>query len=256
MNTSLDIMKLKDKVCIVTGAGKGIGYETSKLFYELGCKVAVISRNADDLLVLEEELAVDKSRFISFSGDVSIPENVDAFVAKVINSFGKVDILINNAGMRFRKKFSDITYDEWQNVMNVNVGSTFLMSQSVGKYMIKQKNGKIINMASIVGTLGLPELSGYAASKGAIISLTKSLALEWAEYNINVNVIAPGFCKTSYAENFEKNTELFNFTIDRTPMKRWGESMDISIACVYLASDMSAYVTGEVLSVDGGWSAW
>ena len=111
-------------------------------------------------------------------------------------------------------------------------------------------------MTSIVGTLGLPELSGYAASKGAIISLTKSLALEWAKYNVNVNAIAPGFCKTSYAEKFEKNKELFDFTIERTPMRKWGDSFDIATACVFLASDMSGYVTGEILNVDGGWSAW
>ena len=256
MYADLDILNLNDKVCIVTGAGKGIGYDTAKLYYELGCNVAVITRDNEDILRLEEDLGIDENRFFSYAGDVANPEVVGDFVEKVINSFGKIDILINNAGMRFRKSFTDITYDEWQKVMSVNVGSVFLMSQCVGKYMINQRYGRIINMTSIVGTLGLPELCGYAASKGAIISLTKSLSLEWAKYNINVNAIAPGFCKTSYAENFEKNTDLYNFTIERTPMKRWGESSDISKACVFLTSDMSGYITGEILNVDGGWSAW
>lgn len=122
--------------------------------------------------------------------------------------------------------------------------------------MVKQKYGKIVNMASIIGTLGLPELVGYGASKGAIISLTKSLALEWAKYNINVNVVAPGFCKTSYAEKFQEKTELYDFTIDRTPMRKWGESRDVSNTIAFLSSDMSKYITGEVISIDGGWSAW
>jgi len=174
----------------------------------------------------------------------------------VHKKFGKIDILINNAGFRFRKKFNEISYLEWQKVMSVNVGSTFLFCKEVSKYMIDEKYGKIINIASIVGTLGLSELSGYGASKGAIISLTKSLAVEFAECNINVNVIAPGFCKTSYAKNFQKQTSLYNFTIDRTPMKKWGESIDIANTTAFLASDMSKYITGEVISVDGGWSAW
>jgi len=111
-------------------------------------------------------------------------------------------------------------------------------------------------MASIIGTLGLPELAGYGSSKGAIISLTKSLAVEWAKYNINVNVVAPGFCKTSYAEKFKEKAELYDFTIDRTPMKKWGDSRDISNTIAFLASDMSGYITGEVVNIDGGWSAW
>ena len=158
--------------------------------------------------------------------------------------------------MRFRKSYLDISYQEWQEVMNVNAGSTFLFCKEVGKYMKEQQYGKIVNMASIIGTLGLPELSGYGASKGAILSMTKSLALEWAEDNINVNVIAPGFCKTSYADNFQKKTDLYNFTIDRTPMKKWGESIDIANTIAFLSSDMSKYITGETISIDGGWSAW
>lgn len=252
----MDILNLHNKVCIVTGAGKGIGCETAKMFYNLGCKIAIITRNKNDILALEKELCVDNERFIGFVGDVSDATQVNEFVTQVIDKFHVIDILINNAGMRFRKKINEITFEEWQRVMNVNMGSVFLLSQCVGRYMVSQHYGKIINMTSIVGTLGLPELTAYAASKGAIISFTKSLALEWAKFNINVNAIAPGFCKTSYAEEFEKNKELYDFTISRTPLGKWGESSDISKACVFLASDMSDYVTGEVVNVDGGWSAW
>ena len=251
-----EIMSLKDKVVIITGAGKGIGYETAKVFANLGCKVAVISRDLNDLEKLESELGLGTQSFYAMAGDVSLPEVVKKFTLETQKKFGRIDILINNAGMRFRKSFLDISYEEWQQVMDVNLGSTFLFCQEVGRYMVKQKGGRIINMASIVGTLGLPELTGYAASKGAIISLTKSLALEWAEYNINVNVLAPGFCETSYADNFKQKSGLYDFTIERTPMKKWGKPADIANACVYLASGLSNYVTGEVLNVDGGWSAW
>lgn len=251
-----DIIGLEGQVVVITGAGKGIGLEASKAFCRLGCRVAAISRNLDDLTSLVEEVKNLPGEVFIMQGDASDPKVVESFVDAVIIHYKHIDVLINNAGIRFRKSFIDIDYQEWQHVMNVNLGSTFLFCQLVGKHMIDRKQGRIINMASIVGTLGLPELTGYAASKGGIISLTKALALEWAEHNINVNVVAPGFCKTSYADNFKQKTALYNFTIDRTPKRHWGEAKDISDACIYLASNLSNYVTGEVLNVDGGWSAW
>lgn len=251
-----DMIGLNNKVCIITGAGKGFGYDLAKVFASQGCKLALISRTKSDLEVLEKEMKLPEESLFWMEGDVSEPNIIKTFVTSTMKKYGKIDILINNAGIRFRKKFLDIPYTEWQNVMNVNVGSTFLLCQEVGQHMVAQKSGRIINMASVVGTLGLGELTAYGASKGAIISLTKSLAIEWAPYNINVNVLAPGFCETSYSENFKTKTELYNFTIERTPMKKWGTSTDISNACIYLASNMSSYVTGEVLNIDGGWSAW
>lgn len=247
---------LDREVCVITGAGKGIGREIAKVFAAMGCRLALISRTEKDLIALEEELQIPKSDLFWMSGDASDPDTVARFVNETHSIFGSINILVNNAGMRFRKSFTEIRYAEWQEVMNINLGSTFLFSQEVGKHMINQNRGKIINMASIVGTLGLPDLCAYAASKGGIISLTKSLSLEWAKHNINVNVLAPGFCETSYAENFKKNDELYNFTIERTPMRRWGKPVDIANACVFLSSEASRYITGEVINVDGGWSAW
>ena len=243
-------MKLENQVCIITGAGKGIGKDTALLFAQMGCNLALISKTREDLVSLEDELNMDTSDLYWMEGDVSSEDTVKEFVLNTYEKFGRIDVLVNNAGMRFRKEFLEIDYEEWQEVMNVNAGSTFLFCKEVGKYMVKQKYGKIVNMASIIGTLGLPELVGYGASKGAIISLTKSLALEWAKYNINVNVVAPGFCKTSYAEKFQEKTELYDFTIDRTPMRKWGESRDVSNTIAFLSSDMSKYITGEIISID------
>lgn len=247
---------LQNKVCIITGAGKGIGRDCARLFSEHGAYLALLSRTESDLIDLRKELDIDESRILLIAGDASDESTVENFTSLVIDKFGRIDVLVNNAGMRFRKAFTEISFQEWQQVLTVNAGSTFLFCKAAGRSMLKQKSGKIINMASIIGTQGLPELAGYGASKGAIITLTKCLAVEWAEHNINVNVLAPGFCETSYADSFKKKSDLYNFTIDRTPMKKWGKGMDVANACLFLASNLSDYITGSVINVDGGWSAW
>lgn len=252
----MDAFAINNKVCIITGAGKGIGREAARLFYQKGAKLALITRDKDDLISLEKELDMDENRLFIQAGDVSDEARVVSFINDVINKFSRIDVLINNAGIRFRKNFLDITTKEWNNVLSTNLNSVYLFCREAGKHMVAKKSGKIINVSSIVGTLGLPELTAYGASKGGIITLTKCLALEWAEHNINVNTIAPGFCETSYAEDFKKKKELYQFTLDRTPLKKWGSSLDIAYACLYLASEASNYVSGEVLNVDGGWSAW
>jgi len=249
-------LTLTDKVCIITGSGKGIGRATAGLFYDSGAQISLVTREMEDLLGLSNEAAFDDDRVLLHEGDVSNQSTVCDFVSKTVDKFGHVDVLINNAGMRFRKSFLNTSMSEWNNVIQTNLGSAYLMCREVGKHMVRQRQGKIINMASIVGTLGLPELAAYGASKGGMITLTKCLALEWAEYNINVNAIAPGFCATSYAENFKKKSSLYDFTIERTPQKKWGTSLDVANTCLFLSTEASQYITGEVLSVDGGWSAW
>lgn len=250
------LTSLDGRVCVITGVGKGIGKDCAKLFSEQGAQLALITRSESDIPLLMDDLGLKEEDVLAVAGDVSDPQTVRDFADMAFQKFGHLDVLVNNAGMRFRKNFMDIDFADWQQVMTVNTGSTFLMCQAVGKYMIQQNQGRIINMASIIGTQGLAELSGYGASKGAIISLTKCLALEWAKYSINVNVIAPGFCETSYADSFKQNSELYDFTIERTPMGKWGKGSDVAKACLFLATDLSTYVTGEVLHVDGGWSAW
>ncbi len=252
----MDVLGLQDKVCIITGAGKGFGYETAKQFAAQGAKLALISRTKSDLIKLSSELGLPDSHILWRAGDVSDENTVRDFVAEVMTKYGQIDVLFNNAGIRFRKSFLEISYDEWKHVLDVNAGSTFIFCQEVGRHMVKRQQGKIINMASVVGTLGLPGLCAYGASKGAIISLSKSLALEWAKYNIQVNVLAPGFCETSYAEKFKENKELYDFTLSRIPSEKWGSAKDIANASLFLASSMSNYMTGEVMTVDGGWSAW
>jgi len=246
---------LKDKVCVVTGAGKGIGLSISKVFIENGAKLAVITRSQEDADSLNAQFKSENSNSIAICGDVSEQDVVNRFIGEVVDKYGCIDVLINNAGMRFRKKFEDITSEDFRKVLDVNLLSVFFLCQAVIPIMLKQNEGKIINMSSIAGTQGFSELSGYVTSKAAIIGLTKSLAVEYAKDNIQVNALAPGFCKTSYFDNFAKNNELYDFTIDRTPMQRWGESIEVANTCLFLASSLSSYITGDVISVDGGWSA-
>lgn len=245
---------LQDKVCIVTGAGKGFGRDIARAYYTQGAKIALITRSQSDVDSLIAEFN-NIERVLVVCGDVSKRNVVDLFVQKTEQQFGLIDVLVNNAGMRFRKAFLEISEKELNQVLNVNLKSVFNMCQEVLPSMIKNNSGKIINMSSIAGTLGFADLSAYVASKAAIIGLTKSLAVEFASNNIQINAIAPGFCKTSYFENFQKNNELYDMTLSRTPMRRWGESKEIADVCVFLASGMSSYITGEELNVDGGWSA-
>jgi len=248
-------MILKDKVCIVTGAGKGFGRDIAREFYNQGAKLALITRSQEDIDDLKIEFNESSDRILFFCGDVSDRIDSANFVKNAASVFGTFDVLVNNAGMRFRKDFLKINPDELDLVLDVNLKSVFFMCQLVLPYMIKNTSGKIINMSSIAGTLGFKSLSSYVLSKAAIVGLTKSLAVEFAEKNIQINALAPGFCKTSYFENFQSNKELYDFTLSRTPMGRWGESKEIADVCVFLASNMSNYMTGEVLKVDGGWSA-
>ena len=246
-------MLLKDKVCIITGAGKGFGEEIAKEFYAQGAKLALITRSQKDVDNLMVKF--DSKRVLSVCVDVSDGSAVSQFISQTINEFGVIDVLVNNAGMRFRKEFLGIGKDELDQVLNVNLKSVVSLCQEVLPHMVKNNGGKIINMSSIAGTLGFSDLSGYVMSKAAIIGLTKSLAVEFAGKNIQINALAPGFCKTSYFEKFQENTELYDFTLSRIPMNRWGSSKEVADVCVFLASNMSNYMTGEVLKVDGGWSA-
>ena len=247
---------LTDEVCIITGAGKGFGKAIAKKFADNGAKLALITRTQSDIDDLNREFYGYENKFLAICGDVSDQDTVNSFVAEVKNKFGRIDVLVNNAGMRFRKKFEETTLEEFSLILNVNVVSMFMLCKAVIPTMVEQKTGKIINISSVVGTLGLPELSAYATSKAAIIGLTKALSVEYGVFNIQVNAIAPGFCKTSYFDNFKKKSELYEFTIERTPMRRWGESEEVANSCLFLASSLSSYVTGDVINVDGGWSAW
>jgi NAD(P)-dependent dehydrogenase (short-subunit alcohol dehydrogenase family) len=247
---------LAGQVCLVTGAGKGIGRAVAERFAAEGAKLALISRTESDVLDLRRRLGLSRGRLVAEVGDVSSDAVVDRWVDAAREAFGRIDVLVNNAGIRLRKPLLDTTLEEWSQVLTANLTSAYLCCRAAGRHMVAARGGRIINMASIIGTRGLADVAAYGASKGGLITLTKCLAVEWAPLGVRVNAIAPGFCETSYAERFRtQRPELHRWTLQRTPQRRWGTAREVAEACLFLASDASSYVTGQVLSVDGGWSA-
>lgn len=246
-------MKLGDKVAIVTGSASGMGRATAILFAHEGAKVAIADLNAKGLTETEEKIRANGAKCISIVADlVKLPE-IDKVVQSTINEFGKLDILVNCAGIFELANFLDISEDFYERIMNTNLKSVFFMCQRAAKEMIKQGKGKIINFASIGGgKIGLATGSVYCVSKGGVVSLTQTLAVELAPYHINVNAISPGNIKTPMNERLLADPDFLKMMLDMTPWGRIGETQDVTSAVLYLASGESDYVTGIQLVIDGG----
>ncbi len=246
-------MSLYKKNVLITGAGKGIGFETVKQLVKEGAFVYALIKSKKDK---EKFNSINPKNLQLYFGDV---QNL-TLLKKIFNDSQKnkklINCLVNNAGVRFRKPFQQIKKSELLKVFSVNFNSVFLLSQLFCKYITKRgAKGSIVNISSIVGQTGFKELSVYGSTKGALISLTKSLSSELASKNITVNSISPGFTKTSYYKNFKKNKKnLYNWTLSRIPMKRWGEPNEISHLICFLLSDKSSYISGENFNIDGGWT--
>lgn len=243
-------MRLENKVAIVTGASSGIGLATVKKFVAEGAKVIMADINEEAGNKIAQELGLD---FIKT--DVSKTADIERMVKTCLDKFGRVDILVNNAGIYRTYNLHEMSEEDWDTVLNVNLKSVFLSSKRVIPEMFKQGKGKIINIASIAGLVGFAQSGAYCASKGGIIALTKEMALEYASKKINVNCIAPGVIKTAMTKDMITDPTTKQFLESSTPYPRLGEPEDIAMAAVYLASDESDFVNGEVLVVDGGWLA-
>ncbi|WP_156289717.1 SDR family oxidoreductase [Oceanobacillus salinisoli] len=253
----LDMFKLEGKTTIVTGGGRGLGAIIAKTYAEVGANVVVCSRKLDACLEMRDTLKNMGVDSLAFECDVVNPDDVKRVVKETYDHFGAIDILVNNSGASWGAPVEEMPFDAWNKVMNVNVTGTFLMSQEVGKVMIKQKQGKIINISSIAAFGGTNpaylDAIGYNASKSAVSTFTKDLAVKWGKYNINVNAIAPGFFPTKMTRGIldEKAEKI----LEDTPLNRLGSDDDLKGAALFLASPASDYVTGDVLLVDGGMKA-
>ena len=244
-------MSLKDKVIFMSGGSRGIGKAIVEIFVKQGANVAfTYSSSSDAAKAIENELSTNNVKVKSYKSDASNFEEAQLLAASVLEEFGSIDILINNAGITKDNLLMRMSEEDFDRVIQVNLKSVFNMTKAVQRSMLKQRKGSIINMSSVIGVKGNAGQSNYAASKAGIIGFTKSMAIELGSRNIRSNAIAPGFIVTEMTE--ELGEETIKQYFEAIPLKRGGSPEEIANTCVFLGSDMSSYVTGQVLNVDGG----
>ena len=243
------------KTAIVVGGAGGIGHAQALGLAEAGADVVVASRKLEHLKPVVEEIQARRRKSLAIAVEVTDEKSVTAMVDSVLKKFPHIDILVNAHGLAIRKPADTFPIDEWQQVMDINTRGTFLTCQAVGRVMIKQKNGRIINLSSVRGRYGLPaNYAAYCASKGAVDTLTRTLACEWAKYNVLVNAIAPTIVETPLTLTPESllNPEFAKYMKSRIPMGRWALPEDIVGATIFFASKASSFITGQILYIDGG----
>nr|WP_100397978.1 SDR family NAD(P)-dependent oxidoreductase [Bacillus sp. FJAT-44742] len=248
--------QLKNKRVMVTGGSKGIGKSVASTFVELGAKVAVVARNERDLEDTVRELnSSGEGQAIGIRGDVSSISDIKKIMSRMDEEFRGIDVLVNSAGINNPKSVLEITEEDWDQIIDINLKGAFFLSQEAGKRMFEQKRGKIINLSSQMGHVGYYGRAAYCASKGGLELLNKVLAVELAPH-VLVNTVAPTFIETPLTKDYFED-ESFKKEVERNiPLNKIGKAEDVAGAILYLASDMSNLVTGTSLRVDGGWTAW
>ena len=242
---------LEGKTAIITGGSRGIGKAIVEIFVKQGANVAfTYSSSSDAAIAIENKLSTKNVKVKSYKSDASNFEEAQLLAASVLEEFGSIDILVNNAGITKDNLLMRMSEEDFDRVIQVNLKSVFNMTKAVQRTMLKQRKGSIINMSSVIGVKGNAGQSNYAASKAGIIGFTKSMAIELGSRNIRSNAIAPGFIVTEMTE--ELGEETIKQYFDAIPLKRGGSPEEIANTCVFLGSDMSSYLTGQVLNVDGG----
>ncbi len=246
-------MRLKDKAALITGGGRGIGARTAFLFAEEGARVGVVDIRDEGLKEVVAEAKQKGFELKAFVGDVSKKDQIERVIYEFVQEFGRIDVLVNNAGIAISKPFLEKGIEDWVKTLEVNLIGVFLCSQAAARYMLKQKSGKIVNISSIRGIdhCGREGIMDYSASKGAVINLTKTMAKELAPY-INVNTVAPGHTNTEMTKSLPD--EVRRNMIEGSYLKRLAEPEDIAKAILFMASNDADFITGQVLLVDGGFS--
>lgn len=250
----LEKFSLKGKSGIVTGGGSGIGKGIATGLVQAGAEIVIAGRRREKLEETAREIRQFGGPVISVQVDVSKMRDIKGLVDRAVREFAKIDFLFNNAGTIRRNPSEDFLEEDWDEVINTNLKGPFFLAQAVARVMISQRRkGKIINTSSLIAVQGGKRVPAYAASKGGISQLTKSMANDWAKYNILVNAIGPGWVNTELTEPLRQNKERFAEITGRIPLGRWADPEDLAGAAVFLASDASDYITGQTIYVDGGW---
>jgi NAD(P)-dependent dehydrogenase (short-subunit alcohol dehydrogenase family) len=256
MNYPFTQFQLANRTALITGGAGGLGQVFARALAGAGANVALLGRRAEVAQAAADGVAQEFGiKAISVAADVTNAEQVKKAVAQIKDQLGQIDILINSAGVNVRKPSLEFGVDDFRRVMEVNVTGSFICAQAVAPGMIENKWGRIINLSSMLGQVGLGERPAYTAAKGALIQLTKTLALEWAKHGVNVNALAPGPFLTELNLPVLNNPTANQFFLDRLPIARWGQPEELGGAILFLASDASSFMTGSVLTMDGGWTA-
>ncbi|MCA9150412.1 MAG: glucose 1-dehydrogenase [Planctomycetales bacterium] len=256
MLPGIDQFRLTGRRAIVTGGSKGLGFAMADGLASAGADVAIVSRHADEAAEVANQIASARQvRAIGVAADVSQPEQVESMVAQVESDLGGIDILINNAGINIRGPIDELTFEQFRQVQEINVDGVWLCSRAVVPHMKRAGRGRIINLASTLGIVGLQNRTPYTSSKGAVVQMTRALALELAPYNILCNAICPGPFLTPMNEPIAESDEAKQFIVGAVALNRWGNMEEIQGAAIFLASDAASFVTGSMLTVDGGWTA-
>jgi gluconate 5-dehydrogenase len=246
------LFDLHGRVAIVTGTSRGLGQYLARALARAGADLVITSRKVETLAPFQREIEALGRRVLPLPLDVRDQRSIEAMVAAAVAHFGKIDILVNNAGCNVRKPALDVTWDDWNLILETNLRGTFFVAQVVARHMIPRRYGRIINIGSVTCVAGYAGLAPYGASRGGVKQLTMSLADDWGPHGITVNCLAPGWFKTAQNAAMYENQEWVDYLCDRIPLKRPGRPNDLDGAVVFLASDASEYVTAQTLLVDGG----
>ncbi len=254
--TVWDRYRMDGKVALITGGSRGLGKEMGRALAEAGASVVLCSRGREEVEASAHELSEATGQSCrGYPCDVAVPDQVEALVAWILAEYGQIDVLINNAGINIRGPIEDLSLEEFLQVQATNVTGVWLTCRAVAEHMKARRYGRVINVGSTLSIVSIPERTPYAASKGAVLQLTRTLALEWAPYNVTVNAIMPGPFATEMNQALLTDPERTEWFTSRVPLGRWGELEEIGGLALFLASDASSFVTGAGITIDGGWTA-